>query len=258
MISALERAVPNWTYPEYKAGEEVALFIPCFIDQFFPEAGVATVKILEKLGIPLVYPDEQTCCGQPAFNSGYWDDARKVMDKFEKVFNKYKWIVTPSSACASMCRVFYKEAAPQSPAVAVGARVYELSEFLAKVLGKTDFGARFPHKVAMHIGCHGRRELGIAAAAQALLENVRDLEYVPIPNVEECCGFGGTFSVKMPGTSIAMGKKKIENIRQVYRQGVRHIVTTDLSCAMHFGGMMRRDAELKEVQIHYIAELLVD
>lgn len=257
MIEALEKAVPEWDYPEYK-GEEVALFIPCFIDQFFPEAGVATVRVLEKLGIPIVYPDEQTCCGQPAFNSGYWDDARKVMERFGEVFEKYQWIVTPSSACASMCRVFFKEADANSPAVAVGARVYELSEFLVNVLKKTDFGATFPHKVSMHIGCHGRRELGIAQAAQTLVDNVKGLEYVPIPKVEECCGFGGTFSVKMTGTSLNMGKKKVENIRKVYEAGVRHIVTTDLSCAMHFGGMMRRDPELKNVQIHYIAELLVD
>ncbi len=257
MIEALEKSVPTWDYPEYK-GEEVALFIPCFIDQFFPEAGVATVKILEKLNIPIVYPDEQTCCGQPAFNSGFWNDARKVMERFGKVFEKYRWIVTPSSACASMCRVFYKEADANSPAVAVGARVYELSEFLVNVLKKPDLGASFPHKVCMHIGCHGRRELGIAKAARTLLDNVKGLEYVPIPNVEECCGFGGTFSVKMPGTSIKMGKKKIENIRKIYREGVEHLVTTDMSCAMHFGGMMRRDSELRNVKIHYVGELLVD
>lgn len=257
MIEALERAVPQWDYPEYQ-GEEVALFIPCFVDQFFPEAGVATVKLLEKLGVPLAYPEAQTCCGQPAFNSGYWEDARKVMAHFGEVFDRYKWIVTPSAACASMCRVFFKEADPNSPVVATGARVYELSEFLVNVLHKTDLNARFPHKTALHIGCHGRRELGIASAVQTLIDNIRDLEYVPIPNVEECCGFGGTFSVKMPGTSINMGKKKIENIRKVYEQGVRHIVTTDVSCAMHFGGMMKRDKDLREIQIHYIAELLIE
>ena len=235
-----------------------ALFIPCFIDQFFPEAGAATVRVLEKLGVSLVYPEEQTCCGQPAFNSGYWKDASKVMERFGKVFKPYKWIVTPSAACASMCRVFFKEADPNSEAVAVGARVYEFSEFLANVLKKPDVGARFPHKCSLHIGCHGRRELGIASATQALLENVQGLEYVPIPNVEECCGFGGTFSVKMPGTSINMGKKKIENIRKVYREGVEDLVTTDMSCAMHFGGMMRRDPELKNLRVHYVAEILAD
>lgn len=256
MIDALEKSVPTWNYPEYK-GEEVALFIPCFVDQMFPEAGVATVKVLEKLNIPIAYPEEQTCCGQPAFNSGYWKDAAKVIKKFNNDFKKYKWIVTPSAACASMCRVFYKECLPDSPEAEIGSRVYELHEFLVNVLHKTDFGVSFPHKVSLHIGCHGRRELGIAAAVQTILDNIKDLEYVPIPNVEECCGFGGTFSVKMPGTSVAMGRKKVENIRKVYEQGVRDIVTTDLSCAMHFGGMMKREDDLKTMRIHYLAELLV-
>lgn len=256
MIDALEKSVPTWNYPEYK-GEEVALFIPCFVDQMFPEAGVATVKVLEKLNIPIAYPEEQTCCGQPAFNSGYWKDAAKVIKKFNNDFKKYKWIVTPSAACASMCRVFYKECLPDSPEAEIGSRVYEFHEFLVNVLHKTDFGVSFPHKVSLHIGCHGRRELGIAAAVQTILDNIKDLDYVPIPNVEECCGFGGTFSVKMPGTSVAMGRKKIENIRKVYEQGVRDIVTTDLSCAMHFGGMMRREDDLKTMRIHYLAELLV-
>ena len=256
MIDALEKSVPTWNYPEYK-GEEVALFIPCFVDQMFPEAGVATVKVLEKLNIPIAYPEEQTCCGQPAFNSGYWKDAAKVIKKFNNDFKKYKWIVTPSAACASMCRVFYKECLPDSPEAEIGSRVYEFHEFLVNVLHKTDFGVSFPHKVSLHIGCHGRRELGIAAAVQTILDNIKDLDYVPIPNVEECCGFGGTFSVKMPGTSVAMGRKKIENIRKVYEQGVRDIVTTDLSCAMHFGGMIRREDDLKTMRIHYLAELLV-
>ena len=256
MIDALEKSVPTWNYSEYK-GEEVALFIPCFVDQMFPEAGVATVKVLEKLNIPIAYPEEQTCCGQPAFNSGYWKDAAKVIKKFNNDFKKYKWIVTPSAACASMCRVFYKECLPDSPEAEIGSRVYEFHEFLVNVLHKTDFGVSFPHKVSLHIGCHGRRELGIAAAVQTILDNIKDLDYVPIPNVEECCGFGGTFSVKMPGTSVAMGRKKIENIRKVYEQGVRDIVTTDLSCAMHFGGMMRREDDLKTMRIHYLAELLV-
>ena len=256
MIDALEKSVPTGNYPEYR-GEDVALFIPCFVDQMFPEAGVATVKVLEKLNIPIAYPEEQTCCGQPAFNSGYWKDAAKVIKKFNNDFKKYKWIVTPSAACASMCRVFYKECLPDSPEAEIGSRVYEFHEFLVNVLHKTDFGVSFPHKVSLHIGCHGRRELGIAAAVQTILDNIKDLDYVPIPNVEECCGFGGTFSVKMPGTSVAMGRKKIENIRKVYEQGVRDIVTTDLSCAMHFGGMMKREDDLKTMRIHYLAELLV-
>ena len=254
MIDALERAVPVWDYPEYKQGEEVALFIPCFIDQFFTSAGVATVKILESLNIPLVYPEEQTCCGQPAFNSGYWEDAKKVMVQFEKAFRNYKWIVTPSSACAAMCRVFFEEADPGSAAAKVGKRVYELTEFLVHVLHKTDFNATYPAKVALHIGCHGRRELGIADAAMTLLKNIRGIQYTPIPNVEECCGFGGTFSVKMAGTSLAMGRKKVENM---IKSGADIIATTDLSCAMHFGGIMRHDPTIRSIDVVYLAELLL-
>ncbi len=254
MITALEKEVPQWQYPEYKAGEKVALFIPCFMDQFFPSAGIAMVKILESLNIPLVFPEEQTCCGQPAFNSGYWNDARKIMCEFERVFNSYQWIVTPSSACAAMARVFFQEALPDSPAAKVGKRVFEFSEFLVRVLNHTDFNARFPSKVALHIGCHGRRELGIADCALTLLNNVKELEYVPIPSVEECCGFGGTFSVKMAGTSLAMGRKKVENIKKT---GANILVTTDLSCAMHFGGIMRLDPTIKDIEIIHLAELLL-
>ncbi|MDO5553142.1 MAG: (Fe-S)-binding protein [Planctomycetia bacterium] len=253
-IKALENEVPHWDYPEYNKGEEVALFIPCFMDQFFPSAGIATTRLLEEQGVPLVFPDEQTCCGQPAFNSGYWEEARKVMDKFAKVFWPYKWIVTPSSACAAMCRVFFNEAAPDSLAASVGQRVYEISEFLVNVLHVTDVGAYFPARVGMHIGCHGRRELGMADAAMTLLKNIRGVRYAPIPNVEECCGFGGTFSVKMAGTSLAMGRKKIECIRQ---SGAQIIVTTDMSCAMHFGGMMRHDPTLKKMAIVHLTELLL-
>ncbi|MDO4585731.1 MAG: (Fe-S)-binding protein [Planctomycetia bacterium] len=253
MIRALDQEVPKWNYPEYQKGEKVALFIPCFIDQFFPSAGIATVRLLEKLGIPLVFPTDQTCCGQPAFNSGYWDEARKVMEQFEKAFGDQKWIVTPSSACAAMARVFFAEADPDSKAVETGKRVFELSEFLVNILHQTDFQARFPGKVALHVGCHGRRELGMADAAMTLLSNIKDLEFMPIPDVQDCCGFGGTFSVKMAGTSLAMGRKKIDNL---LKSGADFIATTDLSCAMHFGGMMQKDPTIRKIDILYLAELL--
>ncbi|MDO5308830.1 MAG: (Fe-S)-binding protein [Planctomycetia bacterium] len=258
MIEAIERSVPTWDYPSYEANEPVALFIPCFVDQYSPEAGIAVTRVLDKLGVKYEYPEEQTCCGQAAFNSGYWDQARSVMKHFAEVFGKYRIIVTPSAACAAMCRVFYQEAAPDTLESSVGARVYEFSEFLVNILGKTDLGARFPQKVALHVGCHGRRELGMAKAAESLLKGVKDLEYIPIPNVEECCGFGGTFSVKMSGTSLAMGRKKVANITKAYEQGVRVLATTDMSCAMHFGGIIRRERKAPELQIRYIAELLTD
>ncbi len=254
MITPLETARVQLEYPKYTAGEKVALFIPCYVDQFYPMIGRATVQLLEEAGISPVFPKEQTCCGQPAFNSGYWNDTRKVIDHFAKVFESYPWIVTPSGSCAAMCRLFYEEAAPGSLGAAVGKRVFEICEFLVNVLGITDTGARYAKKVTMHIGCHTRRELGVAEPAMTLLRSIRDLEYLELPNMDECCGFGGTFSVKMPGTSLAMGKKKIENIQKT---GAEVVATTDISCAMHFGGMMRLDPTMRDIPVVHLAELLI-
>ena len=238
---------------DYRNGETVALFIPCYVDQFYPSVGRAMVRILENEGIPLEFPPEQTCCGQAAFNSGYWPEAKRVMEHFERVFSKYRWIVTPSGSCAAMCRVFFEQLAPGSEAATVGKRVFEISEFLVDVLGKTDFGAHCPKKVGLHIGCHTRRELEIVDAPLKLLQGIRDLEYTPIPFVDECCGFGGTFSVKMAGTSLAMGRRKIENIQA---SGCDILATTDMSCVMHFGGIMQLDPVLKNIPIVHIVELL--
>jgi len=254
MIDAIKNAFPKWDYPKYSQGETVALFIPCYVDQFYPSIGRAVVQLLEEQNVPMTYPEDQTCCGQAAFNSGYWDDARKVMEQFEKAFHGQKWIVTPSASCAAMCRIFFEEAAPGSDVAKLGKNVYELTEFLVNILGVTSTNAVFPKKVAMHIGCHGRRELGLVDAPMTLLRSVQGLEYTEIPNMEECCGFGGTFSVKMAGTSLAMGRKKVENIG---RTGADFVATTDISCAMHFEGIMRHEPALKHIPVIHIAELLV-
>ena len=172
--------------------------------------------------MPVVYPAEQTCCGQPAFNSGYWEEARRVIRHFCDVFEPHRWIVCPSGSCTAMCRVFFGHADPDPRIVGIGRRVFELTEFLHDILGVTDTGATFPHKVTMHIGCHGRRELGVVEPPMRLLQSVRGLTYCELPNIEECCGFGGTFSVKMPGTSLAMGGTKVENI---VRSGAEVVVS---------------------------------
>ena len=250
------RSYPKWDYPKYEQRETVALFIPCFIDQFFPSAGKAMVKVLENEGIPLEFPAEQTCCGQAAFNSGYWDEAQTVMEHFVQVFDKYTWIVTPSTSCAAMCRVFFGQLAPNSKGAELGKRVFEISEFLVNCLGKSDFGAKLekPLKTALHIGCHGRRELGIVEQPLQLLQNIKGVEYTPLPYMEECCGFGGTFSVKMAGTSIAMGKRKVQSIIE---SGCEIIATVDLSCAMHFSGIMQKDPAVKNIPVVHVCELLV-
>ncbi|MDO4559144.1 MAG: (Fe-S)-binding protein, partial [Planctomycetia bacterium] len=223
----------------YVPGEPVTLFVPCYIDQFYPQIAIATAKILKKYGIPLLFPEHQTCCGQPAFNSGYQEEAGKVIRHFCECMKGAKWIVSPSGSCTAMGRVFFEKTLPHEPLVGdVASRMFELGEFLVEHLGVTDVGATFPHRCTMHVGCHTRRELGVADASVTLLKNVRDVEYVELPDMEDCCGFGGTFSVKMPGTSIAMGKTKVDNILKTRAE---YVVTPDISCAMHFGGILEKD-----------------
>ena len=247
-------AAPRQDEPPYRPGEAVALFVPCYIDQFYPNAARATARLLKRCGAPVVYPASQTCCGQPAFNSGYWEEARRVIRHFCDVFEQHRWIVCPSGSCTAMCRVFFEQADPDPRVVAVGRRVFELTEFLCDILGVADTGATFPYKTTLHIGCHGWRELGVAGPPQRLLESVRELEYCPLPDMEECCGFGGTFSVKMPGTSLAMGEKKVENI---VRSGAEVVVSNDSSCLMHIDGILRRKSETRHIRAMHIAEVLI-
>jgi len=245
---------PREDQPGYRRGEPVALFVPCYIDQFYPQIAEATVEILRREAVEVVFPPEQTCCGQPAFNSGYWDEARRVIRHFCRVFAPYRWIVCPSGSCTAMCRVFFEQADSSEQIVRVGRRVFELTEFLVDILGVTDTGASFPHKATLHMGCHGRRELGLTDQPLRLLQAVRGLEYCELPDMEECCGFGGTFSVKMPGTSLAMGRTKAENIA---RSGAEVVVSNDISCLMHIGGILQRDAKLRHIRTMHIAEVLV-
>jgi L-lactate dehydrogenase complex protein LldE len=167
------------------------LFIPCYVDQFYPQVGEATARLLERLGVPTVFPDRQTCCGQPAFNSGYWEEAGKVIHHFCKAFADQPWIVSPSGSCTAMCRVFFGHVDPDPRVVEVGRRVFELTEFLVNVLGVTDTGASFPHKVALHNGCHTRRELGVVEPPLRLLEKVRGLELRELPNVKNAAASAG-------------------------------------------------------------------
>ena len=254
MIHQTQTSPPVWDYPKYEPGETVGLFIPCYIDQFYPQIGQATAELLTQFGVPIEYPPEQTCCGQPAFNSGYWEEARRVIHHFCDAFDKYKYIVCPSASCTAMARVFFGHVDSDERIVGVGSRVFELTEFLVEILGVTDTGASFPHTVTMHGGCHGRRELGILEQPLALLKNIRGLTYSELPNIEECCGFGGTFSVKMPGTSLAMGRTKVDNI---VKSGADVVTSVDISCLMHVGGILRRDPSTKHIRAMHIAELLV-
>ena len=245
----MEVAAPR----SFVSGERVALFLPCYADLLFPEVGQAMVTLFDRLGIPLAYPAEQTCCGQPAFNAGYWPQAREVARHFAQVFDGYDWIVVPSGSCGAMCKVFYETLEPDSQIASVGARVCELSTFLVEALGRTDVGARFPHTLTYHDGCHGRRELKVGDAAVRLLSAVKDARFVELPAVDECCGFGGLFSVKFDELSASMGEQKCRN---VVATGAEVVVSGDSSCLMQIGGLLARDSATRHVRTLHLAQVL--
>jgi L-lactate dehydrogenase complex protein LldE len=237
----------------YRPGDKVGLFIPCYIDQLYPDVGRAVATLLERLGVALEYPEGQTCCGQPAFNSGYWDEARSVVRHFARTFAPYRWIVVPSGSCASMARAFFGQVESDAEVIAVGRRVYEFAEFLVNVLGVTETGAHFPHRITYHDSCHARRELHLLDPPRRLIQSVRGVDFVELPRGEECCGFGGTFSVKMAGTSLAMGRDKV---RSIVETGAQVVVSGDMSCLMHLGGILRHDPATRHIRTMHLAELL--
>ena len=212
----------------------IGLFVPCFVDAFYPQAAIATLRLLEHLGVEVVYPKEQTCCGQPQFNAGLRDDARVLARRFCELFSDFDFVVSPSGSCTSMVRNHYPSLVGDDP---VCARAFELCEFLAGPLGITKLGARLEGKAAVHIGCHERRELHAEPAVRALLAEVEGLELIDTRADAWCCGFGGTFSVKFPEISTAMGERKLEPIVE---SGADYLISTDASCLMQLGGLLSR------------------
>jgi L-lactate dehydrogenase complex protein LldE len=236
----------------------VAVFIPCYIDQIAPAVGVATVRLLRRLGLEVVYPEEQTCCGQPAFNTGYWREAAEVAARQTRIFAEsgVEAVVCPSGSCAAMQKVFYptllKDSAASAEAEELAGRTYELSQFLVNKLGVVDVGARFAGRAVLHRSCHSLRELGGRTEARRLLERVDGLELVDMEADEECCGFGGTFAVKLPAVSAAMGEIKLDAIA---KSGAEWVVSGDSSCLMHLGGMLeKRGARAKVVHLAEVLE----
>ena len=234
----------------------VALFVTCLVDQFFPSIGEATVHILRRLGVDVDFPEEQTCCGQPAFNTGYWDEAREVAGRMLTVFEPYDYVVAPSGSCVAMVKHFYadlfqRDGQKSAQAASLAAKTYELSQFLIHVLKKEDVGARFSGRVTYHDSCHSLRSLRTVEEPRRLLRAVRGLELVEMEASDRCCGFGGTFSVKLPDISVAMLRDKVESIR---RTGARYVVSSDASCLMQIAGMLHR--QNLPVQTIHLAELL--
>jgi len=237
-----------------------ALFIPCYVDLINPEVGVSVVRVLRKPGVEVVYPEGQTCCGQPAFNSGYFDEARAVARHFLEVFERERWdyVVCPSGSCTTMVSHYYPFLFKDLPderarSEALGARLREFSDFLVNVLGVRDLGARHAGRAVFHTGCHQRRELGLLEEPRELLGNVEGLELLDWENEELCCGFGGTFSVKMPDISTAMADEKI---RALERSGADTLISGDSSCLMHLKGRLRRTGH--DTRVYHLAQILDD
>ena len=234
----------------------VSLFVTCIVDQIFPKIGLAMTGVLETLGFAVDFPEAQTCCGQPAFNSGYLDDARAVARHFLSVFESSEAVVVPSGSCTSMvthhfAELFQDDAALSARMQALAGRVWEFSTFLTEVAGAEDVGARFDEVVTFHDGCHALRELSIQSAPRRLLTHVRGLELREMSPAAECCGFGGTFSVKFAELSGAMARTKVDAI---VRTGARAVVSLDPSCLMQIQGAMSR-AGLNIRTVH-LAEVL--
>lgn len=221
----------------------VGLFVPCYVDQIAPAVGLATARLLERLGVEVFFSAEQTCCSQPAFNSGFWAEAADVARRQIRTFlsQEVDAIVCPSGSCAAMQKVFYPTLFSGSDLVRdareLSERTFELTQFLVGRLGVVDVGARFDGRAVLHRSCHSLRELGARTEARRLLEAVRGLELLEMEANEECCGFGGAFAVKMPVISTAMGQIKLDAIAKC---GAEWVVSGDSSCLLHLGGIMQK------------------
>lgn len=241
----------------------VGLFIPCFMDQFYPKAAMACLELLEKLGVEVDYPENQTCCGQPMANSGCQKDAKAAAEHFLNVFSKYEAVVAPSGSCVSMVKHHYREVLGDSEALSqMSSKIYELSEFLIDVLKVKSLNSVCRAKVGLHKACHGLRELRLGESSELansschskpaqLLSMVDGLQLVELQRQDECCGFGGTFSVAEDSVSCHMGKMKLEDFE---RAQAEIVVSTDMSCLMHLSGLSSRMN--KEIKFVHLAEIL--
>ena len=241
---------------------KVGLFIPCYVDQLYPQVGIATLKLLRSLGVSVDFPIEQTCCGQPMANTGCAKDAAGTARKFLEDFAGYDAIVAPSGSCVSMVRNHYKDLVGDHPNYDhVSSNTYELCEFLVDVLKVESIDAAFPHKVGLHQSCHGLRELRLASSSEivhssfskvrVLLESVREIEVMNLNRPDECCGFGGTFAVAEEAVSCAMGRDRVADHQN---SGVEVMTGVDMSCLMHMDGLIQRNGV--PIRVLHISEIL--
>ncbi|HTG68900.1 MAG TPA: (Fe-S)-binding protein [Candidatus Udaeobacter sp.] len=236
---------------------KVSLFITCLSDALYPRVGEAMVRLLAKYGVSLQFPTVQTCCGQPAFNSGYWKEARESAKTILDAFEDSDFVISPSGSCTGMIhhypKLFEDDPVMLKRANRLQSKSYEFTQFLVQVLGVTDVGAAFPHKVTYHPSCHGSRILGVKDEPLALIQNVKGLELVPLPFAEECCGFGGTFAVKMADISGAMVTEKVDHVLETEAEV---LVGLDMACLLNIAGNLRYRNE--PVRVMHLAELLYE
>jgi len=235
----------------------VQLFVTCILDTLYPETGEAVVRVLERAGLNVSFPPDQTCCGQPAFNAGLRKQARKMAIQTIRAFESYPGpVIVPSGSCAAMIRHSYVELFADDPnwlgrALTLAGRTYEFSEFLVDVLGVTDLGARFDGRLTYHSSCHLLRELGVDNQPRTLLANVRDVDFVELPQTGDCCGFGGVFSVEFPEISNAMLERKIASLET---SGASVVVSCDAGCVTNINGGLHR--KHKPQRAVHIADIL--
>ncbi len=235
----------------------VQLFIPCFVDQLYPDTAFNMIKVLEKAGCSVSYNTNQTCCGQPAFNAGFWDEAKVVCGKFLKDFKGSDYIVAPSASCVGFVRNYYNRLFENSSlphyAADIGKRTFEFSEFMINNLNVENVGAVLNGKATYHDSCAALRECKIKTEPRKLLARVKGLEITEMNDVETCCGFGGTFAVKFEAISIAMGQQKVEN---ALATGAQYLISTDRSCLMHLQGYIKHKGY--NLQTMHLADVLAN
>lgn len=234
---------------------KVTLFATCLVDMFQSNVGKATVEVLERLGCEIDFPESQVCCGQPAYNSGYVNESKEAMKRMIDTFIDAEYVVSPSGSCITMFHeyphIFKGDPVWEPKAKELANKSYEFTDFIVNVLKVEDVGARLKGKATMHTSCHMTRLLGVKDAPIKLLENVKDLEFTELPNKHNCCGFGGTFSVKMADISEQMVDEKVKHIEEV---GADYLIGADCGCLMNIGG--RLDRKGKSVKVMHIAEVL--
>lgn len=240
---------------------KVGLFIPCYVNQFYPQVAIATLEVLEKLGVDVTYPVQQTCCGQPMANAGFEHLTKDCNALFIRNFDSFDYVVTPSGSCALHIREHLHHEEHEAEAVAIRSRIMELTEFLVDVLNVESIQASFPHKVGLHQSCHGQRGLHLSQMSELvappfskpekLLRMVKGLELISLKRTDECCGFGGTFCVTEEAVSVKMGKDRVADH---VAQGAAFITGGDMSCLMHLEGILER--QKSPVRIKHIAEIL--